>query len=305
MGSETVSSAVVRVDDLRAGGSPRLTSPDPARVRELADSAKPWPPILVHAPTMRVLDGAHRVAAARLLGHTGIEAVLHFGTEDEAFVAAVRANLPHGLPLADRTAAAERIMRAYPEWSDRRIASVTGLAGTTVGAVRRCSGDQDVQTAVRVGRDGRARPLDNAANRKLASELLAENPGASLREIARAAGIAPSTVRDVRERMRSGEDPVARRRRGESRPAPVRTPVQDRATALRQLSRDPSLRFTESGRTLLRLLETQNTRIGEWQRVLDEVPPHCATTVADLVRDTVRQWGELASRLERRAEYRR
>jgi hypothetical protein len=122
----------------------------------------------------------------------------------------VKANADHGLPLsvADREAAAGRILSWYPYWSDRAIAAVVGLAATTVGAIRERSTVQSPQLNVRLGRDGRLRPMSTLDGRRRAGDIIAARPDASLREVAREAGISLGTAHNVRERMRRGEDCV-------------------------------------------------------------------------------------------------
>ena len=238
---------LVPVADLQPADSPRLVGEDPEHIRVLAEPGRALPPVLVHHPTMRVIDGMHRVSAARLRGEETIEVVFFDGTDEDAFVLAVRANVAHGLPLsyADREAAVARIVVSHPDWSDRAIAATTGLAPRTVAAVRSRIVGLPQDTA-RVGRDGRVRPLDSTTGRRTASRLIAAFPDASLREIARAAGISPATVRDVRERIRRGEDPVpARRARGDQgQPAPEgesqEGSVAGRGGRLTQDREDPS-----------------------------------------------------------------
>lgn len=203
--------ARVPLDLLQPSHSPRVNGESDEHARVLAQLDTGLPPILVQRSTMRVIDGMHRLRAAQLRGDDGIEVEFFDGEEADAFVLAVRLNIAHGLPLtqADRNAAADRILAAFPYWSDRRVAASTGLAAGTVAALRRRSTDQDGQLNVRVGRDGRARPLHAAEGRRRAAELIAAHPEASLREIAESAGIAPATAKDVRDRMRAGQDPVA------------------------------------------------------------------------------------------------
>jgi hypothetical protein len=150
----------------------------------------------------------HRVHAAQLRGQEHIAARLFDGSEEEAFVLAVRLNSRHGLPLstADRASAATRIMATHPQWSDRRIAGTTGLSAKSVAAIRRRSTEADPQSNARVGKDGRVRPLNSAEGRLRAGKLMADDPQASLREVAREAGIALATARDVRQRMLQGRD---------------------------------------------------------------------------------------------------
>jgi ParB-like chromosome segregation protein Spo0J len=280
----------------------------------LAESEEPLPPILVHRATGRVIDGMHRLGAAQLRGQQTIDVRYFDGTAEEAFVVAVRSNVSHGLPLslADREAAAARIIVSHPHWSDRSIAAATGLATRNVAAIRRSTGEAAAQ-AVRIGRDGRARPVDSADGRRLASRLIADHPEASLREVARAAGISPTTARDVRQRMDRGDDPVPTKRRGGkaqdtegpasgARTGGQRFVLKDPAAVLQNLTKDPSLRFTESGRALLRWLLKRAIGPEEWQEMAAATPLHCAYVVAALAREHAAGWLEFAKVLEGRVE---
>ncbi len=115
------------------------------------------------------------------------------GSDADAFLRAVEVNVTHGRPLslADRRAAAARIIASHPHLSTRAIARASGLSAKAVGALRRCSTDAEQQLDKRVGRDGRARPVNVMEGRWRAAQVMAENPNASLREIARLAGISP------------------------------------------------------------------------------------------------------------------
>ncbi|MGP3971681.1 thioesterase domain-containing protein [Streptomyces sp. 6N223] len=217
---------------------------------------------------MRVIDGMHRLRVAAEQGRDLIPAQFFDGSEQDAFALSVQRNTRHGLPLstADRTAAANRILASHPEWSDRMIASITGLSTKTLRALRRGETERIPEATARLGRDGRLRPVDSSAGRLRASELIRANPKASLRAIASEAGISPGTVRDVRERMRRGENPLpAKRRPAAERERAATDPVpcdgrpprhrpRDPASVLERLMNDPALRLTESGRQLLRLL---------------------------------------------------
>lgn len=158
---------------------------------------------------MHVIDGMHRLMAASLAGRETIDVIFFDGSQADMFLRAVRENVTHGLPLsqADRRAAAERIIASHPHLSDRGIGQIAGLAPKTVAAVRKRSTDGMPQSNARVGRDGKVRPLDSAEGRRRAAELLTERPGASLRDVARAAGISPATVLDVRKRLERGIRP--------------------------------------------------------------------------------------------------
>lgn len=307
----------VPVAHLRPAESPRLDGVDTGHARLLAESEAVLPPILVHRGSMRIIDGMHRLHATVLRNQPTIEVRFFDGDADEAFVAAVQENIRHGMPLtlADREAAAARIIAAFPERSDSWIAEITGLAARTIRGIRQRTGAGTPEVTARVGRDGRVRPLNSADARRAASEAIAQNPAASLREIARLTGISPATVRDVRERMRRGEDPVPAGQRGRSgdseRPpatgepepgttASARAAGRDRTSLLTSLSRDPSLRFTEFGRKLLRWLYERTRGPQDAGDLLDRVPPHCAYLVAEVARGCADDWLEFAARLERR-----
>lgn len=305
------------IRSLLAADSPRRGGEDADHARMLARTGAELPPVLVHRGTMRVIDGTHRLRAALLRGEETIEARLFDGSEPDAFVLAVKLNTAHGLPLAfaDRTAAAERIIASHPAWSDRAIAEATGLGATTVRGIRARAAASD-GSARRIGRDGRMHPVDGAGGRLRAAEIIRTRPDASLREVAKEAGVSPTTAGDVRQRIRRGEDPVPpvrlrRRRTGSTsalahgRPAAARTAVQPAPTSdvtamLRGLANDPALRLSESGRALLRWMMSHAIHSGEASRVAETVPPHSSYIVAAVARRCADEWLQLAQRVERR-----
>ncbi|MER7990215.1 ParB N-terminal domain-containing protein [Streptomyces noursei] len=306
----------VPISSLNIGHSPRRAGLDIGHVRLLTESATP--PIIVQRETLHVIDGVHRVKAAQRLGRDTIEARFFDGTDEDAFVLAVELNSSHGLPLSlgDRTAAATRILATHTAWSDRRIARVTGLSPTTVGSLRRRATVQNGHLDSRTGSDGRARPMNSAAGRRMAGQVLTEQPGLSLRQVARLTGVAPSTVRDVRDRLLAGQDVVPQQRSGaqsaEFPPkgglvrghpglagsAPRRV---NRQATLDSLRNDPSIRFNESGRELLRLLNQSSVEQASLERIVDHVPPRWAGAVAELIRTNAQAWTTFAAALEHRS----
>jgi ParB-like chromosome segregation protein Spo0J len=297
------------VASLHPADSPRQAGEDVGHIQMLARIDARLPPVLVHRGTMRVIDGMHRLRAAKLRGDDRIEVKFFDGTVQEAFVLAVKANTTHGLPLslADRSQATERIIAANPTWSDRVIASAVGLGARTVGNIRRrMQGDVEVDSVIaRTGRDGRVRPLDHTDGRLRASALIKERPDASLREIAREVGVSPSTVRDVRQRLQRGEDPVpqARRRRDDRLMDDKKLDRGRIAMMLHGLRSDPSLRFTESGRIVLRWVFARTISYDEWLDVTRKVPPHCAYILANVARSCADEWLQMADELEQRSAH--
>jgi hypothetical protein len=264
---------------------------------------------------MQVIDGCHRLRAALLRGRDTIDVVFFDGSAEHAFIRAVEENIAHGLPLSltERKAAATRIMAIRPQLSDRMIATYTGLAAGTVGMLRRRSTDEHERSNTREGGDGRRRPLDATRGRLRAVDLIAEHPDASLREIAKTAGVSLGTAHDVRSRLNRGEDPIPRgRRAGGSEPPPAASDacavgttvgaeiVDDPAELpllLERLAKDPALRLTDPGRRMLRLLFS-STVIADWPELADSVPPHRVEAIQKIAQQCAKDWDLLAQSLQ-------
>jgi ParB-like chromosome segregation protein Spo0J len=298
--------SVVRINRLKAADPLRVAGENTAHVRLLAESEVDFPPILVHRRTMRVIDGMHRLRAAVLRGKDEISVEFFDGSDQEAFVLGLHMNITHGLPLslADRKAAAARLLRHRSHWSDRGIAAATGLSHKTVSAVRRRLAGEITQSDTRVGRDGHVRPTNTAERRRLAGELLVGNPDASLREVARAARISPETVRDVRARVEQGHDPVLPAQRS-AKPDGQSHGVVDHPTltpqptpGLGNLRNDPTLRFTEAGRALLRLLALHTISPTDWSALVESVPTYCRDAVVGIANECAKSWLQFADQLK-------
>ena len=139
-------------------------------VAALAEVFDELPPVTVRAATREVIDGAHRVAAARRRGRETVACVLVDVDELGAFAAHVRANAQHGLPLsrAEKRAAALSLLQADSTRSDRDVARICGLSPTTVATVRRSGvqvGHLDGDQTVRRGHDGKRYPAGSGRER--------------------------------------------------------------------------------------------------------------------------------------------
>jgi transposase-like protein len=329
----------VAISSLLLAGSPRGSGEDAAHCQILAHCEDELPPVIVHSPTMRVIDGVHRVRAAKLRGENRISVRFFDGDEASCFVLAVRANIAHGLPLslADRKAAAARIIALYPQWSDRMTASVTGLSHKTVGLIRNQATGENTQLPTRKGLDGRRRPVNTATQRAAAADLLREDPTASVRQIARAVGLSPATVRDVRKRLERGEDPAPRQKttttervkqasttgpngltlsngvntateitggQPRSRAAVLirdsQTGSDPSVAILEKLTRDPSIRLSQSGREILHVVRTLGTSVEQFQRLAEQIPPHWNRTISQLVKTNAARLASLAQQIEQR-----
>lgn len=297
---------VVAIDSLLPGRSPRIEAEHRDHARALAELQVPLPPIIVHRPTMRVVDGTHRIGAAKLRGDRDIQVRFFDGSDLAAFVFAVRANLSGGLPLtyADRVAAAARVVIADPTYSDRAIADLTGLSAGTVRSIRQRSVTAGPTGQTRMGRDGRIRPVDGKAARERVREALASEPGASLRHIAKLAGVSPNTVREVRRRLELGEPDrrTPRASGGDPARAGSRRPDVVMEKAFQALSRDPAVRFSESARAAFRWLLAHAVRHREWVGVVERLPPHAAFLLVDVAYQCAAEWYDLAQLLRARTE---
>lgn len=282
----------VLIELLRFGLSPRTQFCDARHVAALAEVLDEVPPILVHASTMRVIDGVHRVHAARSLGRATIRAVLFRGNEAEAHIEAIRSNVAHGKPLSlgEREAAAQRILELVPSWSDRRIAVVSGLSPKTVARLRSRATADSAQLRARLGRDGRLRPVDPAEVRRRVAEVVRSEPEASTRSIAARTGASQATVRDVRQRLSRGASELLG--------APGRRKKRKRAAAP---SGDPPPRPDIVPGDFAAWFEQRSIEDTDWQRFVNDLPISRVYEVADACRRHSASWRAFAIALEDRA----
>jgi ParB-like chromosome segregation protein Spo0J len=277
------------VDQLRFGLSPRKGATDPQHVAALAEVLGDVPPILVQASTMRVIDGVHRVLAARSIGQTTIRAVIFEGDETAAHIEAVHRNVRHGMPLTlgEREAAASKFLELVPEWSDRRIATVSGISPKTVARLRDRATVDSAQLRARVGRDGRIRAVDSSEVRRQVVEALRADPEASNRAIARRTRASQATVRDVRQRLARGESGLL---------AVVRPERQRQAAA-----GEPDRKRQAEPDEFADWFAARDLGDSDWQPYVDAIPISRVYEVADACRRRSESWRAFASALEDRA----
>jgi transposase-like protein len=130
---------------------------------------------------------------------------------------------------------------------------------------------------------------------------MVENPQASLREVARQSGIAVGTARSVRRELSNAGNSVegagmlaspANAEHG------IHSATDDPAVIIDMLRRDPALRYTETGRRLLRWLGAHAANIAEGRQLVTGVSPHCASLVNRLARDCAAAWAAIAEEAE-------
>ena len=287
----------VPIGDLWVGESPRLGQVRLAHLRVMAELAGAWPPLLI-TRAGRIVDGHYRYLAARRLSLTHVDCVVFNGADSDAFVEAVRRNVTQGLALTlpERKNAAGRILADRPGWSDRRIAELCGLTHKTVGRLRQDGirqGGEFRHLDARQGRDGKSRAVNPLAVRTRIIEAIEQEPGASLRHLARMSGSTHETVRAVRRRIQQA--PLSSGR-GTSDNQLRRPPVNP--------SRDAAFISTESGTSFAEWFG-QTSITPEWVNYLDAVPLSRVYEVADEAHRRATAWAEfaatLASRVNRRS----
>jgi hypothetical protein len=141
--------------------------------------------------------------------------------------------------------------------------------------------------ASRVGRDGRRRRLPKSS--------VTQSPGGRHRVTS------PSDTR-LNPPLRSGGDPQLRlERRSRERLIAAKLPAQphtlDIAAAMAALRDDPSIRLSDPGRELLRLLAGSNLSEARRRQIASAVPPYRRALVADLAEQCAESWHALATTL--------
>jgi ParB-like chromosome segregation protein Spo0J len=272
------------------------------------------PPILVQRHGSRVIDGMHRVEAAKLRGARCIEARFLDCTDEEALVLAIKSNTAHGLPLSkpDRLCGATRLLTDHPDWSDRAIASIAGLSAKTIASLRSRSAGCAQQDSKRLGRDGRRRPLAPAEGRRRVAEYIGNHPDAPMREVAREADVSLSTVHAVCTRIRHGAEPAPQpagpHALAKSAPAQPAQRKNADAAALKwqaiaaKLASDPTIRYTEDGKAFLRWMTGHAAHADQWRELADAIPVHWLTAVAAIADNVSNEWHQFAAQLRGKDE---
>lgn len=181
---------------------------DAGHVEMLAGVLEHCPPILV-TDSGTIVDGRHRLAAARRAGWVRIPTVV---LEDDApgaeLLAALAGNASHGLPLTreERRAGVRTVLAVRPELSDRSVAQTCGVARSVVAAVRTelySSGGRDHHLNARAGRDGKRYPVDPRRGREIVEAIVRVDPTMGVRSLASLAGVSVGAAHERRRRVLS------------------------------------------------------------------------------------------------------
>ncbi len=290
----------VTLSELTVTASFREGGLNDEHVQRLVALSGHWPPVLVNRADGLVIDGAHRVEAARILGLDRVEAWYFDGEPDDALIEFVRRNVHQGLPLTlrERKRAAEHVLVAHPEWSDRRIAELCAISPKTVGRLRGSRSERPTEgilqldARTRIGRDNKWRPVHSASVRTRVAEALREQPGASLRSVARSVGVSPETVRIVRMNMdatRVTDQAVV------PRPMPTVSRPPEKAVSWDQ---DLALVSSDDGDDFVAWFDRTTLTDEECWRFIDSVPLSRIYEIADEARRRSEVWTQFAKCLD-------
>ncbi|TQF01413.1 hypothetical protein E6W39_03110 [Kitasatospora acidiphila] len=202
-----------------------------------------------------------------------------------------------------------KVIRERPDASLREIAQAAGVSVSTAHGVRcRIRDEEPVQPgATRTG-SVPAQRSDSQSFTKwapTAPPAPSEASRASERRVAQTAQPVAEPGPSVPEsgparRAGVAADPVPPSRLGSQR-LPAQRRADEAFAGLERLRRDPSLRFTDSGRALLTWLHQRLVVVSEAEHELQSIPPHLLTTVSALALECADNWRELATELRGRA----
>ena len=318
----------VPVGELSAGRYLRQGGTSAAHVQLLVNVVAELPPVLVQEDGWRIVDGLHRLEAARLRGDHTIRARFLDCTDSEALVLAMKANSSHGLPLskADRLCGAKRVLSAHPDWSDRAIAGITGLSANTIATLRDRPSGGPGPSGKRLGRDGRRRPVSAGEGRRRAAEYINAHPDAPLRQVARETDVSLGTVHDVSARLRRGASPEPGGRPAPAAMRPVVHPAGRAADTVTvapgspprrknhtdepltwagvaaKVANDPTIRYTEGGKEFLQWMTLHATDPDGWREFLNAIPAHWLSVIAPIADSIGKEWTQFAERLKNKQE---
>jgi hypothetical protein len=239
-----------------------------------------------------------------MLGTVAVLAEFVDCSEEDLTLCAIQHNNAHGLPLTlfDRKRAAKDALRKNPSLSDRWVAGMCGLSHSTVAKLRANSESARSSPAVddsslpnRLGRDGRRRSQHPAIVRERISDALAAAPGATLRVIAAQVGVSPETVRNVRRRLQTDEEPL---RASLKTAEPVKSewpPPKPYSVA-----NDPAFQAVAPLGEFVAWFDQRHIGL-EWRQYLESIPMGRIYEVADDCKRRAKTWRDFAEALEDRA----
>lgn len=180
---------------------------DAEHIERLSEVLDRCPPIVVRSDGS-IIDGEHRVAAARALGLTELFAlVLDDAPAPGAdLIRAIEANAAHGLPLSrtERRDAVAAVLAVRPDLSDRAIARTCGVSRGVVATQRAaisCSGGSNDHLNGRLGGDGKRYGTAPPGWRAHVEALIRCDPEMTVRALAERTGASVGAVQTRRREI--------------------------------------------------------------------------------------------------------
>jgi hypothetical protein len=214
--------------------------------------------------------------------------------------------------LASRKALAHNLLERQPELSDRAVGRQCGLSPATVASLRAHAQMANADHAtVRLGRDGRSRPVDGGALRQRIAAAIQDDPDASLRTIARQVGASPETVRSVRMQLTSVEPDAGVRplTRPASSPVLVDSDAVDLLFSMapapppsRNWEDDTACQSTSDGAAFASWFEQSGLDDHGWREFVHSVPLSRVYEIIDESRQRSSVWMGFAQALEERVD---
>jgi hypothetical protein len=174
---------------------------------------RPMDPVVVYHEgngTFLLADGFHRLAAAKQLGRTTINATIYSGTAREAQWFALGVNRAHGRRLSKRDVArAIRVaIEQFPDCSSKQLAEHIGCSQSYVAAVKeQVRGSSNLVLDHVVGKDGKTYPAfqrkatPSAAHPKHDAIVQAVQAGRSSKDIKAEFHVRAEMIADVRREL--------------------------------------------------------------------------------------------------------
>lgn len=153
---------------------------------QLLTRGESLPPVVVamieDAPYL--VDGLHRIEAAKKIGRTEIDAECFEGTRDDALRVALAANQKHGLrpTNADKRRAVGLGLATFGQMSDQALAELCGVTDRFVAKLRRAQGANS-SPIERIGRDGKPHAVRKSGQATKPTAVAAANAAVVSTEI--------------------------------------------------------------------------------------------------------------------------
>jgi hypothetical protein len=270
----------LQLDQIRTDGGtqPRAHLDEPT-IKEYADDMRggaKFPPVVVFydGDHYWLVDGFHRVAAAKRVPRTEISAEVHQGSRRDAVLYSVGVNATHGLRRTNddkrRTVLVLLNDPEWSQWSDREIARRCKVTHPFVGALRKASLEtitSENETRAFISKHGTAARMDVTAIQNANQARAGVDSADEQSDLAD--GIAPTTDGDAETPAASASPQVASGEGAGEESAPVISDASRQFADDAKLSGDILTALTSGPKSLIELSKATEVHP---TRLLDVLP---------------------------------